>query len=71
MNRVMEGLIELAITAKAVAECKSILFSTRREGMLPPLCIKHHVSATQRCQAGRPSHSQRCFSSKCSSRPEK
>lgn len=34
MNRVMEGLIELAITAKAVAECKSILFSTRGEGML-------------------------------------
>ena len=71
MNRVMERVIQPTIAAKAIAECKSNLFSTRRKGLL--LCFALNVmylSAAQRYQAGRPSHSQRCFSSKCRS-PEK
>lgn len=37
MNRVMERVIQLAITGKTIAEHKSILFSTRREDLL--LCF--------------------------------
>lgn len=37
MDRVMQRVIQLEITAKAVAEHKVILFSTGREGFL--LCF--------------------------------
>lgn len=46
MNRVMERVIQLEITARAVAEHKIILFSAVREGFLHcftlhVMCLKH------------------------------
>lgn len=71
MNRVMERVIELEITAKAVADHKVILFSTAKGRFSALLYIKCHVSETQGCQAGRPGCLQRCFSRKYCNSPDK
>jgi len=45
MKRVIEGLIQLAIAARTVAEHKSILFSTGRDDLL--LCFALNITSLQ------------------------
>lgn len=50
MNRIMEGVIQLVITAKTIAEHKIILFSTRREDLL--LCFALNIMYLQQRDVG-------------------